>query len=272
MINKPFSNLDNRYQYTYDLLSLIISATPEFGNIKIEISSKYMTRNRALHELISGDLINVMATVPQPEWDENLIVIPIPILKGIQGIRVFITKKNNEKLLADVNSLGDLSALPTGSGLNWSTRVAMEKAGFKVITGSNYEGLFKMLSSERFLTFGRGINEAYKEVESRKKTHPNLIVDQHVLLHIPLAIYFYVSPDKPKIAERLKVGLLRLINNGVFDDLFYKNYCQYILKAKINKRKYFTIPNYYVSNKRMQSLVDSSFILNQNTNFDELCQ
>jgi hypothetical protein len=272
IINKPLSKLDHRYQYTYDLLSLIISATPEFGDTKIQISPTYMTRNRTVKELIAGNLINVMAEAPKPEWDKNLIVIPIPIRKGIQGFRVFIIESKNKQIMTAVNKLEDLLALPTGSGENWSTKMAMENAGFNVVTGTSYEGLFSMLTNERFLSFGRGINEAYDEVESRKKAYPGLIVDEHVLLHIPLATYFYISPKKPEIAERINVGLLRIIESGVFDDFFYENYCKDLLKAKINERKTFKISNHYISNSRLLSQVDQNFLVNKNTNFNELCQ
>lgn len=171
LINKPLSTLDTRYKYTYDLLSLIISVTPEFGNGRVEQSLSYMTRSRALRELISGQYIQVMAEAPQPEWDEKLIVVPIPIRKGIQGFRLFMVNEHSYKLINNVNKLEDLLTLSTGSGKNWSTRRIMEKAGFDVVTGSNYNGLFGMLSNNRFSTFARGINDVYGELDTQKSTH-----------------------------------------------------------------------------------------------------
>lgn len=271
IINKPLSTLDNRYQYTYDLLSLIISVTPEFGDEKVEESLTYMTRNRTLNELISGEYIHVMAEAPQPQWDEKLIVVPIPIRKGIQGFRLFIINEQSKKLMNNIHNFEDLLALPTGSGINWSTKRVMEKAGFNVVTGSNYDGLFGMLSKNRFLTFARGINEVYEEVASQKSTYPNLVIDDNVLLYIPLVTYFYVSPKKPLIAERIKVGLLRLIKSGAFNAFFYKNHCQYILKSQINRRKTFSISNEFISYERMLSLVDTEFLLNTDSNFNQLC-
>ena len=253
------------------MLTLIIEATPEFGPSDVETSNFHMTRDRALIELKSGDLINVMAEAPKPEWDENLIVVPIPIRKGIQGFRVFVVNNKNTSLLKSVNTLEELKEFPTGSGSHWSTRTALENAGFEVITGSNYDGLFGMLSKERFLTFGRGINEAYSEVENQQNNYPNLIVDKHILLHIPLVTYFYVSPKKPEIAERIKVGLLRLIENGSFDWFFYKRHCKDILKAQINKRKVFHIPNSLVSKKRMLSLVNKDYLMDTKSKLYETC-
>jgi hypothetical protein len=271
LINKPLSTLDTRYQYTYDLLSLIISVTPEFGDDRVEQSLIHMTRSRTLLELISGEYIQVMAEAPQPEWDEKLIVVPIPIRKGIQGFRLFIVNEESSKLISNVNKLEDLLTLTTGSGKNWSTKRVLEKAGFDVVTGSNYNGLFGMLSKNRFSTFARGINEVYGEVASRKLTYPNLMIDDNVLLHIPLATYFYISPKKPLIAERIKIGLLRLIESGEFNEFFYKNHCESIMKARISKRKIFSIPNEFISKERMLSLVNQDFLINADLNFDQLC-
>ena len=55
-------------------------------------------------------------------------------------------------------------SLPTGSGCQWSTKIAMQQAGFKVVESVHYENLFNMLSKGRFITFGRGVNEAYQEI------------------------------------------------------------------------------------------------------------
>jgi hypothetical protein len=272
LINKPLSTLDTRYQYTYDLLSLIMSVTPEFGDEKLEKSLAYMTRSRTLHELISGEYIHVMAEAPQPEWDEKLIVVPIPIRKGLQGFRLFIVNEKSKKLMDDINELDDLLLLSTGSGRNWSSKRVMEEAGFNVVTGSNYNGLFGMLSKNRFLTFARGINEVYEEVAAQKSTFPNLRVDENVLLYLPLATYFYVSPKKPLIAERIKVGLLRLIESGAFNEFFYKNHCESILKAQISKRKIFRIQNQFISKGRMLSLVNEDFLVNTDLNFSQLCR
>jgi hypothetical protein len=271
LINKPLSTLDTRYQYTYDLLSLIISVTPEFGNGRVEQSLSYMTRSRTLLELISGEYIQVMAEAPQPEWDEKLIVVPIPIRKGIQGFRLFMVNEQSSKLINNVNKLENLFTLSTGSGKNWSTKRVLEKAGFNVVTGSDYNGLFGMLSKNRFSTFARGINEVYGELDTQKSTHPNLIIDENVLLYIPLATYFYITPKKPLIAERIKVGLLRLIESGAFNDFFYKNHCESIMKAQISKRKIFSIPNEFISEERMLSLVDKDFLINTDSNFNQLC-
>lgn len=271
VFNKPLSSFDSRYTYTYELMKLIHKATPEYGNAQIKTSSLNMTRSRIFHELKIGKLVNVVAEAPQKEWDNNLIVVPIPIRKGLQGFRVFIIKDKNRKKLAQVNSLDALKSLTTGSGREWSTRLAMEKSGFSVETSNGYQSLFAMLSMERFTTFGRGVNEAYQEVQNHLALYPDFIVDKHVLLEIPLVTYFYVSPAFPELAERIKVGLLRLIDNGKFDQFFFRKYCSDILKANMPERMLLKIDNSQVSRERMTSLVDDDFLLDPTVSYQKVC-
>lgn len=271
IFNKPLSPFDPRYTYTYELMELIFKATPEYTNAQVKTTAWNMTRSRIFHELKKGNLLNVVAGAPQKEWDSNLIAVPIPIRKGLQGFRVFIIKDKNREKLVQVDSLQSLKALHTGSGNGWSTRLAMEQAGFVVVTANGYESLFSMLSKQRFTTFGRGINEAYKEVESHLALYPDLVVDNHILLEIPLATYFYVSPSFPEIADRIRVGLLRLIESGEFDQFFFQKYCSDILKANMSERMLFKIDNPQVSQKRMTSLVGEGFLLDSNKSYQKVC-
>lgn len=271
IFNKPLSSFDPRYTYTYELMELIFKATPEYTNAQVKTTEMNMTRSRIFHELKKGNLLNVVAEAPQKEWDSNLIVVPIPIRKGLQGFRIFIIKDKNREKLVQVDSLQSLKTLHTGSGNEWSIRLAMEQAGFVVVTANGYESLFAMLSKQRFTTFGRGINEAYKEVESHLALYPDFVVDNHILLEIPLATYFYVSPSFPEIAERIRLGLLRLIENGEFDRFFFQKYCSDILKANMSERIRFKIDNPQVSQKRMTSLVGDGFLLDPNNSYKKVC-
>lgn len=273
VINHSVSESDRRYQYTYELLDLIIQETnADFGDASIEVTNLVMSRNRIFKSLQDGQTINVMAEASNEEWNTKLIPIPIPIRKGIQGFRVFIIKNENKNLLANIDSLEQLMRLRTGSGSQWSTRVAMKQAGFDVVESAQYDSLFNMLSKGRFITFGRGVNEAYQEVELFQKRYPELIVDEHIVLNIPLATYYYVSPTKPRLANRIKVGLLRMIENGKFDTLFYQWHCEYLMRSQLNKRKLFKISNPLVVESQMTSIMGKDFLFNSSLDASSICQ
>ncbi|WP_143269423.1 amino acid ABC transporter substrate-binding protein [Mangrovitalea sediminis] len=214
-----------------------------YGIKEVRCSRYTMSRDRLFQELLKGDLVQVVAEAPKPHWEQKLIPIRIPIRKGIQGYRVFLIKRENESRMREVRTLDDLMAMPTGSGGQWSTASIMARAGFNVITGSNYEGLFRMLEQGRFTTFGRGINEAYSELKAHQGVFPDLMVDPSVMLYIPLPTYFFVTPKRPKLASQIEAGLRAMQKDGSFDRLFYAYFGKDIERARLRQRRIFFIPN-----------------------------
>lgn len=251
-VNAPLSATDTRYQYPNDLLQKIIDVTTDdFGPAHIEVSYRKEARQRALSSLIKGADLHIMAEAPKPSWDQQLLSVKIPIRKGLQGYRAFLIHTDSQAALQRVQTLDDLIALPTGSGAQWSTLIALQHAGFQVVTSNSYDGLFKMLASKRFITFARGINEAYQELELKKVQHLNLMVDPSLLLYIPLATYFYVTPTQPVLQKRIETGLLRLIASGEFDHHFFKSHCPDLLQAALSTRKLIRIDNPNISRDQL---------------------
>ncbi|WP_282166770.1 hypothetical protein [Shewanella japonica] len=272
ILNQPASANDMRYHYSYELMQLILENTEDdFGEWEITHSPIFMTRDRILTEMVDGELINVIAEAIKPAWNEKLIPIRVPIRKGIQGFRVFIIKKQTQAQFSKIKTIEQLKQIPTGSGIHWSTRLAFEKAGFDVVVGSSYDGLFHMLDKGRFESFGRGVNEAPAELSSFKVKFTDLVLDENVLLHIPLATFFYVSPDEPQLAKRIEVGIKRIMANGQFDNTFYRQYCQELISSKLSERRIFSIENPLMDPKLLAEMQQANYLLSPYTHFDEVC-
>ena len=244
LVNRPLSQQDKRYEYPHKLLERILSITEiQYGPAKIKQSQNVMVRNRTLIELENGVNIHVMAEAPKPEWEKRLIPIRIPIRKGIQGYRTFLILKKNQPMLSKITTLKQLKEIPTGSGQQWSTTRILTDNGFDVRKGTSYEGLFSMLAKERFVTFGRGINETPVEYETHKNKFPELAIEQDLLLYIPLPTYFFVTPKMPWLAQRIEDGLNEMIADGTFNKMFQAEFGELIKDANLSKRRVFKINN-----------------------------
>lgn len=244
LVNKPDSSKDSRYEYPHQLLLKILDVTStEYGHSNVKHAKSVMSRDRLLISMLEGQQVHVVAEAPKPDWIKQLLVIRIPIRKGIQGYRLFFIHKKDRSAIAQVESLKDLQQFKTGSGEGWSTASVMENAGFEVITGTSYDGLFHMLERERFATLGRGINEIYAEFEAQHAEHPFLTIDESLALHIPLPTYFFVTPKMPELARRIDIGLQKLIQNGEFEKFFLLHHEEMIEKSKLKSRKVFHIDN-----------------------------
>lgn len=244
LINHPESHDDSRYEYPTRLLARILEiTTEEYGPVLLETNGLSMSRSRALNALIEGKQLHVMAEAPKPDWNKHLLCVRIPIRKGIQGFRIFLTKNEFKPILESISSFEEFRDLPTGSGVQWSTTRVLEEAGFNVIKGVDYEGLFGMLIRNRFMTFGRGINEVFTEYEERHSKLNDLAIDDRFLLYIPLPTYFFVTPTQPLLKQRIERGLLSLIHSGEFDSIFQAEFGDLIKQAQLDKRILFSIPN-----------------------------
>lgn len=249
-IRKPLSEMDLRHQYGKELLQMILDATAEeYGEYEI-INSKYaMQRDRMLVEMIEGQRLNVAFEAVKPEWEQKLIPVRIPIRKGLQGYRLFFIKEQNQALLEHVESLEQLKQIPTGSGTQWSTTKIYKESNFSLVTEIEYEHLFKLLMNDRFMTFGRGVNEIYDEYEARKDIYPDLVIEKYLLLYFPLAEYYFVSPKVPELAKRIEKGFNKIIDDGSFDKFFKDKYGDLIEKANLKGRRIFKINNPNLSDK-----------------------
>lgn len=250
LTNHPLSALDHRYDYPKKLLERVLQVTQEeYGYFKVSTNGVSMNRTRALASLIEGKHLHVMAEAPKPKWTESLLSVRIPIRKGIQGFRLFLTKNQHIERLSKISTLDEFKSIPTGSGEQWSTTRVLESAGFNVIKGVDYEGLFGMLVRDRFITFGRGINEVFAEYNDRKSSLKDLTIDERFVLYIPLPTYFFVTPTKPELRDRIEKGLLELIRNGEFDQIVNEEFGELIQKANLDKRIKFVIPNPNLTDK-----------------------
>jgi len=230
--------------YFYDVLELALAKTVKtHGQYNLQNSKVVMRQGRAIKQLVDSNLIDVIWTMTSIEREQQLIPVRIPLLKGLLGYRVFIICKGNQQAFSDINSLSQLSKLTAGLGHDWPDTQILRANGLPVVTNSNFEGLFGMLQKGRFDYFPRGVNEAWAEVALHKEN--NVAVEQSLLLQYPAPLYFFVSPNNAKLAQRLEQGLRIALADGSFDRLFYQHLHPETLinLQSMNKRKTFTLKN-----------------------------
>jgi ABC-type amino acid transport substrate-binding protein len=122
----------------------------------------------------------------------------------------------------------------------------LEHAGFEVVTGSNYEGLFQMLESGRFDLFARSVVDASIELQHYQKKYPDLMVEHRILLYYPSVHYIFVArtPIGEKIAKRIEMGFEMMLKDGSFETFFkqYKAPFEETLKLSTRER-FFALDN-----------------------------
>ncbi len=241
--NPDNSAKDSRFTYPRLLLKEALERTVDrFGPYKIQQYPVPLSRQRALVKLMNGE-ITVFDAAARQEWETAAIPIRIPLRKGLQGYRLFLIRSEDQKKFNQVSTLDDLLHFRMGGGQQWSTTLALKRLNIDVIGGNTYEPLFKMLMQKRFDYFPRGVNEAFREKEERENVFPNLKVEENLALYMPLPTYFFVSPLKPELAKRLKIGLISMIEDGTFDRMFFAYHQNDLENANLSARKIFKVQN-----------------------------
>lgn len=100
-----------------------------------------------------------------------------------------------------------------------------------------------MLMHDRFDYFPRGINEVFDEIEQRHQELPDMVIEPTLAMYLSTPSYIFVSPKHPELAERIETGLRRMIEDGSFDEIFWKFHGENIKKADLNNRKIITLNN-----------------------------
>ncbi|TQV72931.1 amino acid ABC transporter substrate-binding protein [Aliikangiella marina] len=265
---KPASNSDIRDQYFYELLTLALEKSAQkYGAYQLRNGDFVIPSSRIPKEVRKGKYLNIMTSPDSTELSESMLAIPIPLVKGIQGIRLMLVKNNQVDRLAKINDFVELKTLNFGQGAGWLDKLIFEDAGLLVTPVTDYNSLFKMLNAERFDAFPRGINEIYREHRLLSQEYPEMKVDNALLIYYDLPVYFFVAKDNQGLKERIEFGLIKAINDGSFDRLFNQYFGVAIKQANLEKRKLFHLNNPFVSkiNKNHNKKYWLPFILK---NFD----
>lgn len=241
---RPESADDTRDLDAVEILRTALEKTePSDGAFTMRPTELVMNPARYHEEVTEGDNLNVLWAAPTEQLERDALPIRIPIRKGLLGYRILLIRKQDREKFAKIATIEDLKRLTCGRGLGWKDVEMFKANGFPMVLGNNYEGLFQMLVDERFDYFDRGIHEVQDEYAARKKSLPDLLIEETLALYFPWPKYFFVPKKAPQLAERLERGLNIMIEDGTFDKIFWKYHRESIEAANLKNRRLFRISN-----------------------------
>ncbi len=253
IINVKISKIKPRDKYKIQLIKLFLKKAKV--PFKIFSLNYFITKSREFEEMKTGKLINVALFTSVKKYESVLIPIRFPIYRGLIGYRIFFINKNKQNLFKSIRYLSQLKQLTCAQGLNWADSDILQAAGFKVLR-IKYGNIFKMLNKDRGIYyFPRGTYEIFFERDMFSSFYPNIVIEKKLMIHYPLGMYLYISPNTPKLAKALKKGFKEALKDGSLKRLqegyIIGNYTiKKILKfANVNKRKIFEIPNPFLTEK-----------------------
>lgn len=234
----PESADDKRFDYPRQLLELALSKTKT--EYRVTRPANSMTQTRQLIELEAGRTIDVAPLPASADREARLLPIRIPLNKGLLGWRVGLVRKGDTQRVSGIKTLNDLKTVRMAQGQDWPDTQILAGNGLEVIKGSNYQGLFKMLESQRFDYFPRSVMEIWDEQKSHADT---LEIEPHLALHYFYDSYFFVNKHNTKLAADIAEGLEKAIADGSFDKLFEEHWGERVRKARLHERTVIELRN-----------------------------
>ena len=203
--------VDGSYLYYTDLLRLVLSNTSkEYGDAEL-VSISRLTQARAFQEQ-HDNLIDVFWAGTSREREVFVEPIRIPLHAGLLGIRIPVIRKADQARFDSLHNLSDLQQLSACQGDHWPDSDILEANGFNVLRATKFEVMYQLLQAGRCDYFPRGINEVYAEVSHISRN--DLMIYERIILNYPFPMYFFVSRDNPRLAERLTKGMEQLAASG----------------------------------------------------------
>lgn len=237
---------DARMDYPVRLLRTALAVSEaDFGPYSVQTVEEGFSRRREILEVITGERLNVLWAPALEVLKEETIKVPVPILKGLGGYRVFLIRRDNQEKFDRVENVAHLKLLLAGQGSGWRDVDIFRHNGMRVMTSPEFSSLFKMLSHGRFDYFPRGINEVISDFESFRHRFPNLKIEDRILLSYQKPVFFFVSNTAPAIAARLEAGLKSMQQSGEMEALWRRFHGELFSTLKVDERLVIRIDNPY---------------------------
>ncbi|WP_020408021.1 substrate-binding periplasmic protein [Hahella ganghwensis] len=241
---KPQSEEDIRNSYFISLLGAAMEVTKgEFGPYTLTESQEFVYQSRVFWLLENNRGFDVAWSMTSQEREDKVRPIRIPLMKGLLGVRLFIIREDRRERFSQIHSLEDLKDYTALQGHDWPDTKILSANRLPVRTIPQYSEMFKQISLGKYDYFPRGVLEIYGELETTP--YDNLIAEPHLVLTYPAPIYFFVSKQNERLAERLEKGLRMLIANGEFDRLFLEHpvHRKALKEMQLDKRQVLRIRN-----------------------------
>jgi ABC-type amino acid transport substrate-binding protein len=242
IVNVGESNTDVRVLFKNELVKQALEITkPTYGDYTIVENTERMNISRAFRELESGKDLSLTFAHTRPEFERRALAVRVPLRQGLSSYRLLLTKKGNEAKFANVKTTEDLKSLTVGLSDNWATYQIMQNYGFTIVDAPNYSTMLHMLEFERFDYIPRAVNEVYDEIKFYKPKKEGLAIVPGIALYIPAASYMFVSPNQPRIYQRLNSGIHAMNANGELAALSDKYHRKFVQQAALQDRRIITI-------------------------------
>ncbi|MBD3584293.1 amino acid ABC transporter substrate-binding protein [Salinimonas sp. HHU 13199] len=234
-----------RQVYERKLLDAVLNATVKaHGPFAVSENTETLT-NREESDVFTDQNTDVFVTVAgNPKLrNKDKIVVAQPLMKGLLGHRLLIVRKQDLPRFDNIQTEAAFKQLSIGIPDGWADAELFRHNGYNVVEGGTFDEIFDLLAAKKFDYVALGANEIEQAFESRAEKYEMFSIEPTTLLYYPFALVFYVNPEKPALAERLREGLEAVEQSGEAQRLFDEATGNLIERLNLTDRKVFHLQN-----------------------------
>ena len=173
--------------------------------------------------------------------EKTSIPIHYCLYKGLLGVRVGMGTNEVVRELDKLTTWTQLKEVSLGQVFDWPDFAIQSEAGLRVLRLPELNSSINRMKMGTFQLMPLGV----VEIGPVAQRH-NLDTISTWAIAYPTAYYFFVSPTRPELAERLKYGFEQAIKDHSFEKLFTKRIGPLLAATELEKRKIFYIKNPYL--------------------------
>lgn len=240
-------------KHTSQLLHHVLdNSVDKFGHYEL-IESDSITQGRAFSVLANYSGLDIITAAPSLSREQSTYAIPIPINRGLLGVRICLLQKGNTNKFQRIETLQDIidNKIVFGQGEHWPDTQILQANGLRVVTSPLHANLHEMLRAGRFDCFPRAISELDDELELYGSK--GIDVESSFAIVYKLPLFFWFNSENNALIERVHSGLLKSVADRSYHEINRHSFEAVLKKYNIESRNII-----YLNNPNESELVKST--------------
>ena len=234
-----------RQFYETALLQACLKATDnEYGSVEVRIDNiDYPCADDEANIFLNGADILVTVAGNVKFTNKQKLAIPQPLTKGLLGYRLLLVRDETLAKFAQIEHPQQLQALSIGIPQTWADADLFRYNRYKVVEQGNLNELFLRLKNGTFDYVSLGVNEIEEIFNHSALPIGGISIEPSLMLYYAFPLVFYVTPNNPSLAQRVRTGLSEIIASGEFELLFEHHHGDVVQRLNLRNRAIFTLTN-----------------------------
>ena len=225
--------------YKGEVLALLLEKSkPKYGPYRMVKGPNIdWSQSRAYSQLDAGNL-DLMSSMTSEEREKSGIPVRFCLYKGLLGVRIGMGTPATVEALDRIRTREELNQIKLGQVFDWPDFTIQTQSGLQVLRLPDLGSSIPRLKMGTFQLLPLG----FVEVAANAKKYDLATISSWALAY-PTAYYFFVSKNRPELAERLAYGFELALKDHSFDQLYAKRIGPLVAAMGLEKRKLFHIRN-----------------------------